>query len=31
MAHPGARRMQDNVSHEFIWPTIRRDCARYVA
>jgi hypothetical protein len=31
MAHPGARRMQDNVSREFIWPTIRRDCARYVA
>jgi hypothetical protein len=30
MAHPGARRMQDNVSRELIWPTIRRDCARYV-
>jgi RNase H-like domain found in reverse transcriptase/Reverse transcriptase (RNA-dependent DNA polymerase)/Integrase zinc binding domain/Integrase core domain len=30
-AHPGARRMQENISREFYWATLRRDCAEYVS
>jgi transposase InsO family protein len=29
-SHPGARRMQANISQEFYWATLRRDCADYV-
>jgi Integrase zinc binding domain len=30
-AHPGTRRMWENISREFYWPTLKRDCAEYVS
>ena len=30
-AHPGSRRMALNILREFFWPSIFRDCAKYVA
>jgi hypothetical protein len=30
-AHPGVRRMQENITREFYWATLRSDCASYVS
>jgi hypothetical protein len=30
-AHPGTRCMWENISREFYWPTLKRDCEEYVA
>ena len=30
-AHPGSKRMWMNLARQYIWPSMARDCAKYVA